>query len=248
MAESTTFVNSMRERSRELHQEWNQFSRQIFAFLRSLQMQQYYMGGSPTYFKTAQDVLHFCQSYLAEGSSERHLVQEWIHLRSRVVSFVNDLLSGISSTEQAKLKTSVTIITTLIGQEASLVQLSRLTHMHLTEMEQRTMGGVVNLIPELLKTIGQILHELPFIRSSQLNAHNKQSLITAVTQPLTEQAPSATHRRLWSPQVWEPNGSPSAYNNVIETEFNDRIDFYHNNQSNQRGQPFQQWKLNYLRI
>ena len=71
MADSLTFINSLREKSKELELEWNTFSRQIFHFLKSLQLQQHYMGGSPTYFKCVDDVARFQDSYLTDGSSER---------------------------------------------------------------------------------------------------------------------------------------------------------------------------------
>ena len=101
------------------------------------------------------------------------------------------------------------------------------------------------LVPELLKTIKDILFELQFVRSAQLSVHLSQSQQSKL---IVDQVlhPASPPEGLWSPQL--QNTNTASFNSVAEAEFADRTDFYHKNQSHHRGLPFDQWKLHYLKI
>ena len=71
MAANSTFVGTYKSNVQSFQMQWDYFSRQIFHFLRSLQMQQIFTGGSPTYFVSVKQVREYMAKYLAPDCSER---------------------------------------------------------------------------------------------------------------------------------------------------------------------------------
>ena len=88
--------------------------------------------------------------YLSAFVTRRVLVQQWLHLYSRIATCAHELLDGLTAHEKKELQDKFVSLSRMTSPYDSVVELSRLNHLHLTEQEQRSMGGIVNLRKILL--------------------------------------------------------------------------------------------------